>query len=401
MAKFDVSVPKPTHARYTSSSEYAISFKHLFRLTDDVGLLEHAHYFIPRRKEGYTTDDNARALEAVLSWSEVIPDSSLKHELLHLSEVYLSFLAWAVRDDGRFHNNFSYSREKEPEHLSDDCDGRALYALAMAQKRMPHPEHRRLAADLLRRSLPHAEKFKALRGIAYALSTVVLLLEDDDMHTIAEKQTLRMMLDDLAQRLIHAYMRTSNGRWRWFEPQLTYSNGLLPWSLWQVVKLTGKKKVRTIAEDSFNFLQGIMLEGDPPYVRPVGNRGWGTPKGIAMWDQQPIDVYKLALAALAAYEATGEARYAQLIERSRAWFYGDNVLSVMMIEPSEGAAFDGLTPHGANENAGAEALISYLLSEWTYWQALNIKGETPRVTVCHNTMLCIKKPVSADTIAAR
>ena len=32
------------------------------RLTDDTGILQHAIFTIPNRGEGYTTDDNARAL---------------------------------------------------------------------------------------------------------------------------------------------------------------------------------------------------------------------------------------------------------------------------------------------------------------------------------------------------
>lgn len=401
MVKIEQNVPAKTRSRVKNAREWRVSFKHLMRLTDDVGLLEHAHYFLPRRKEGYTTDDNARALQTVLYWSERIPDTPLKRELLRLSEVYLSFLAWAIRDDGRFHNNFSYNREKEPEHLSDDCDGRALYALVLAQKLMPHPEHRRLAGDLLRRALPHAQQFKALRGTAYALSAVVQLLQDEDVFSVSEKNVLRTLLRQLTARLLDAYAHENDRRWRWFESELTYSNALLPWSLWQVVKLTGDKKVRSVAEESLGFLQGVMLEGDPPYVRPIGNRGWGTRKGIATWDQQPIDVYKLAMSALAAYEATGDVAYLRLIERARAWFYGHNALSVMMIDPEEGAAFDGLTPEGPNENAGAEALISYLMSEYIYWRALQVEGEAPSVTVCGAHTLCVTSRVKAAQTLAR
>ena len=31
-------------------------------MTDDTGMLQHAIFTIPNRAEGYTTDDNARAL---------------------------------------------------------------------------------------------------------------------------------------------------------------------------------------------------------------------------------------------------------------------------------------------------------------------------------------------------
>jgi len=38
------------------------SFRHVRRLTDDTGMLEHAWHELPRRDRGYTVDDNARGL---------------------------------------------------------------------------------------------------------------------------------------------------------------------------------------------------------------------------------------------------------------------------------------------------------------------------------------------------
>src|SRR5271168_5121405 len=39
-----------------------LELKHVKQLTDDTGMLQHAIFTIPNRREGYTTDDNARAL---------------------------------------------------------------------------------------------------------------------------------------------------------------------------------------------------------------------------------------------------------------------------------------------------------------------------------------------------
>ena len=39
-----------------------LKLDHLTRLTDDTGMLQHSIFTIPNRREGYTTDDNARAL---------------------------------------------------------------------------------------------------------------------------------------------------------------------------------------------------------------------------------------------------------------------------------------------------------------------------------------------------
>ena len=39
-----------------------LKLDHLHRLTDDTGMLQHATFAVPNYSEGYTTDDNARAL---------------------------------------------------------------------------------------------------------------------------------------------------------------------------------------------------------------------------------------------------------------------------------------------------------------------------------------------------
>lgn len=39
---------------------------HLFRMTDSVGVLEHCIFTTPDKSEGYSTDDNARALQLAL-----------------------------------------------------------------------------------------------------------------------------------------------------------------------------------------------------------------------------------------------------------------------------------------------------------------------------------------------
>ena len=40
----------------------AVKLNHLSRMTDETGMLQHAVFAIPNHHEGYTTDDNARAL---------------------------------------------------------------------------------------------------------------------------------------------------------------------------------------------------------------------------------------------------------------------------------------------------------------------------------------------------
>jgi hypothetical protein len=43
----------------------AAPFRHLLRMTDQIGLLEHAEGIVPRHEHGYCVDDVARGLVVV------------------------------------------------------------------------------------------------------------------------------------------------------------------------------------------------------------------------------------------------------------------------------------------------------------------------------------------------
>src|SRR5207302_5620280 len=83
-----------------------IALDHLDRMTDSTGLIQHAIYGIPRRESGYTTDDNARALRLCARLWGRRPDP----RLLGRVTTYLSFLEFARRPGGGFHNFLSYQR---------------------------------------------------------------------------------------------------------------------------------------------------------------------------------------------------------------------------------------------------------------------------------------------------
>jgi len=65
-----------------------IKLDHLKALTDDTGILQHTKYSIPNRKEGYTTDDNARALVACAKFLQLHGDSDVsKLDLSGLADI--------------------------------------------------------------------------------------------------------------------------------------------------------------------------------------------------------------------------------------------------------------------------------------------------------------------------
>jgi Zn-finger protein len=93
-------------------------------LTDDLGILQHSKYATPNKKEGYTTDDNARALIACTNYYMLFNDERVKR----LIDTYLSLLFYMQRSDGKMRNFLSYDRKLIDEIGSEDCMGRTIWA---------------------------------------------------------------------------------------------------------------------------------------------------------------------------------------------------------------------------------------------------------------------------------
>ncbi len=341
-----------------------VSFRHLRRLTDDTGMLEHALGIIPRRKEGYSTDDQARALWACLEWLDRVESTEVRI-LSDLTDIYLSFLQWVQRENGHFHNNIAFDRTPEDETPSDDCLGRCLWASALAQVKLQDKSRVIAAEDLFEKALPRVHGMQYPRGQAYALAAVSLLIRS------GRPPSLMPVAESLADRLLGSYSRHAKPEWHWYEPVLSYSNGVLPWGLLCACEIMEREDILAVAKESLDFLIRMSVN-ERGQMRPVGNRGWCVPGQRAQWDQQPIDVMKLLLAVSKAYEITGESGYRDVARRCRDWFYGDNDAGVSMVDTKEGACCDGLGEDGPNLNKGAESTISFLLTEALYLKLADI-----------------------------
>jgi rhamnogalacturonyl hydrolase YesR len=346
------------------------SFKHVLRLTDEMGMMEHALGRIPRRKEGYSTDDQARALWMCLEWLDLVGEKEAE-TLYGLIDTYLSFLLWVQTEDGHFHNNIAYDRMQETEVPSDDCLGRCLWACALASVRLRDEDRRIAAQTILEKALIQVSAMRYPRGWAYALSALSLLIRHADRHDLQNE------LDNLTQKLVRLYRTHATTGWNWFEPVASYSNALLPWGLLHAYEMIQDKDVLAVTKESLDFLIGLSTN-EAGQIRPVGNRGWCTRENRALWDQQPIDVMKLCLAAVKAYEQIGEPCYAAIAKACREWFYGANDAGRPMVNVKEGSCFDGISETGVNLNQGAEATISYLITEALCRKLENNKAEVEK-----------------------
>lgn len=98
------------------------------------------------------------------------------------------------------------------------------------------------------------------------------------------------------------------------------------------------------------------------HLSPVGSAGWTRGGSKPRFDQRPVDVMCLLLAADAAFAATAKPRYGEVMERAYAWFLGSNDLGLRLADPARGSCRDGLTTAGLAPGEGAEATLAWLIA---------------------------------------
>ena len=323
---------------------------HLARLTDDTGLMQHAKYLVPDPTHGYTTDDNARALVVATKFNQLFGAD----EAVSLLGRYLSFLRYMQIDDGRFHNFLGYDRHYQDEVGTDDSFGRALWGLGYAVAYAPR-EYWPVAKEMFDVSTGHMESLN-LRGAAYAMLGIYYYLQ-----RFPQAEDLKNWAKTLGAKIVESYSDNYSPDWKWFEPVMTYDNGVLPHALYRAYGLLGPKEFLEIAEESLGFLaEECRCYG---HFSLVGCNGW-YPRGgsKAPFDQQPIDACSLVEAFAAAYGVTGDTDYLREMQRAFDWFFSSNDLGLSLYDFDSGGCADGLTAVGPNRNRGAESTVSCLLA---------------------------------------
>jgi glycosyltransferase involved in cell wall biosynthesis len=346
----DPVVPLAPRCRRASSLP-ELRLDHLLRLTDDTGIIQHASYSVPSRRSGYCVDDNARALIVALQADRL--NSSA--ETRRLVSTYLGFLHFAQSDSGTFRNFMTYDRSFEGTPSSEDCTGRALWALGSTSRLAADDGCRLLACQMLERALP-ATRGMGPRGSALGMLGLASFLEAEPAHRGAIEA-----METLSERLITRYQDEATDDWRWFESSLTYDNAILPLALFKAYAVSGDRSRLRTARASLEFLEEVCLREDTLML--VGNAGWhsrGGQRPVA--DEQPIDAAALVLAFRGAYQATGDHHYLRRMRQSFAWFLGVNRLRVSLYDFSTAGCRDGLGSTEVNQNQGAESTLCFLLS---------------------------------------
>lgn len=325
---------------------------HLETLTDGFGLIQFAKKTNPDQRSGYTLDDNCRALQALDKLAQTKPE--LLDQCNQLAIIYLKVVERCLTAPKPANylaaTNYAPTRQNMTEDLEDSF-ARAAYALETIAA---GPLAVAKSAQLLRKHVPQQAQTSYLRPAAFRLLGACIAFENG--HAAA-----RTTITTLADRLVAAYQKNTRDDWHWFEPTLTYANGILCASLLEAARLTGKKIYQEIGLRTLEFLCQTCFMGEV-YV-PIGQAGW-YPRGSdrALFDQQPEDVAAMLQALVSAYRLTNNKLFSARGAKAFSWFMGNNLLGARMYDDVSGGCHDGLTPYGPNANEGAESTLSYLMA---------------------------------------
>jgi hypothetical protein len=337
-----------------------LNLKHLNQMTDDTGMLQHAIFTIPNRREGYTTDDNARALTLAVLLEAIDKDRLAKPGQHSTSAgLYLSFLEHAFNPaKGRFKNFLRYDRRWNEPVGSEDSHGRALWGLGTVLGRSHDQGFRGAAGRLFEFSLPAVLEFNSPRAWAYALIGIQEYLTSYPGDRDAQK-----VRSALSRRLLEMYESIRRPEWKWFENVLAYGNARLPQALLAVGSACSDDRMVSAGLESLDWLSQTQHCDINRHFVPIGSQGFYHQNGEkARFDQQPLEAAGAVSACLQAYRITGDSRWRNEAWSAFNWFLGDNDLQLPLYDSSTGGCRDGLHPDRANENQGAESTLSFLMA---------------------------------------
>lgn len=330
-----------------------VGLRHLSRLTDDRGILEHAEYEHPRFEHGYCTDDNARLLVVAARDNAENPDSVL------LARIAARFLIDALRADGQIHNRMSFDRIWVDTPSTDDCWGRALWGFGTAVSQSSDGELRSSCYDAF--GVASLTRSDSLRSMCFALLGAAEIVKVDPTHEGATA----LLADGVAMFAFHP---NGHGSWIWPEARLAYANAVIPEAMLAVGEALSYLPLIRRGTHLLHWLIHQETFGDHLSVTPVGGRGPGDLK--PGFDQQPIEVAAIADASSRASAITGDDYWEEVIDLAVNWFLGNNDVGLSMINIETGGGYDGLRPTSVNLNQGAEstlAMISTMQHRSSMW----------------------------------
>ncbi len=332
-----------------------LKLNHLSRMTDSTGVFQHAVFSVPNFSEGYCTDDNARAFVLSVLLNERGEETEIARKLATTSAAFLHHAFDA--STGRFHNHMSFDRRWVDTEGSEDCHGRALWALGVGVGRSPFRSFQMMAGQLFALALPALTEFTSPRAWAFGLIGI-----HEYLGRLRGDSLVNQTGETLTARLMSLFERQAKSDWTWFEEELSYDNAKLAHALIMSGRITGQAPVLEMGLQALRWLNTLHIS-ENGHFRPIGSNGfYQRGKTRATFDQQPIEAHAMVSACLEAYRSTTDVWWYEQAQRAFDWYLGYNDLGLELYSPETGGCKDGLHVDRVNGNQGAESTLAFLLS---------------------------------------
>lgn len=330
------------------------AFGHLGAMCDNTGIFQHAVHSIPDRAHGYCIDDNARAL-LLCCELEGNPQAAPATALTNQFAAFIQH-GWNP-DNRRFRNFMGFNRQWLEPAGSEDSHGRTLWALGICAASKADPARVGWARRLFHEALGTVASFTSPRAWAFTLLGLAGYCRAAPQDEVSSK-----LRRNLSSRLEHLLSACETPAWTWFEERLSYDNARLSQALIVTGMATGADRLTRAGLRSLRWLVAIQT-APQGHFRPVGTQGFmlSDRSSPAAFDQQPLEAFATIAACAAAFEVDRSDFWVNSARRAFAWFLGDNDLALPLVDIATGSCRDGLHPDRANENCGAESVLSYLL----------------------------------------
>jgi hypothetical protein len=317
-------------------------FAHLQRLTDNIGLLQHADGVVPLHGRGYRVEDIARGLLVVCR------EPSPSQELVVLGRRYLYFLAQAQALGGKFRNELGYDRRWHDDPGTEDGWGCALWALGTAAMRGPTAGIRE--ESLTRFNRGSRVTSTSARAMAYAALGASEVLDRQPGHPGALALLYRVS--------IVIGEPSADPAWPWPAPRLGSGNAVIAEAVIVSGRHLGNERMLGNGLRMLEWLLGT--ETRDGHLSVVSPQGWGPGERRPAADQRPTEVAALADACMRAAAVTGEDKWRTGVGMSVGWFLGDNDAGVPLFDERTGGCSDSLNGAGRSRNQGAEATLAMI-----------------------------------------
>ncbi len=267
-----------------------LKLDHMRLMTDSTGMIQHANFVVPNYEEGYSIDDNARALIVSTHLAELGFDDD---EAYALAYRYLAYIGYAFNHEtGRFRNFMDYQRNWLEESGSEDSHGRTLWALGTVLGRSNIPALQSTAGWLFEQALPAILETTSPRAWAFTLIGIHEYLRRYDGDRRAGQ-----VRDELAGRLLNLYQQSRSTDWCWYEASLSYCNAVLPQAMLMCGQWIPDEAMSEAGQESLTWLADVQRasQADGHFV-PIGSNGFYTQHGErARFDQQPVEAQTMAV----------------------------------------------------------------------------------------------------------